>query len=388
MNSRSTWTWFGAKLGVAVVSGFLLATSTGCGALGAMSNPKIAFALSESAPLSVVVRRATTAKQTAENVDRLLASTPLDDDSEWVKKLAFTPEEATAVLDRIKTRGAYTSAPLKVLPSEAWAKLLGAIKSEESAQPSMLTMISAELGGSYGTIVEKKAELAKLKGELKTEEKAAKDAKDDAGKKSHEDAIAKLEAQITKTEDEVEPVIKKFLTDAKANAAKSTDEVREKLGQAVVNLSQAVDDAKTANGAALVRYPMALPGIQKDIQTVIPDIVADILEEQTGKRPSLQGFKPEIGLDGTNVTLKLNGLSDEDLGKVEVGKLLSDSVSRSTDWVGDTLALLATTSTTADLLSFQADTLDAIKDGFASAGWKAPAPVAIAEVQSTPAPAK
>jgi hypothetical protein len=388
MNTQSTWTRLGAKLGIALVSGFLLATSTGCGALGAMSNPKIAFALSESTPLTVVVRRATTAKQTAEQVDRLLASTPLDEDSEWVKKLAFTPEEASAVLDVIKTRSGYVSAPLKVLPSEAWAKLLGAVKSEESAQPNMLTMISAELGQSYGTIVEKKAEIAKLKGELKKEEKAADDAKSDADKKPHEDAIAKLEAQITKADDELDPVITKFLASAKANAAKATAEVREKLGQAVVNLGQAVDDAKVANGAAIVRYPMALPGIQTDIQVVVPNVVADILEEQTGKRPSLGGFKPDIGLDGTKVSLKLNGLSDEDLGKVEVDELLTQTVSRTTDWVGDTLALLGTTSMTADALSFQADTLDAIKDGFASAGWKAPAPVAIAEVQSTPTAAK
>lgn len=388
MNTQSTWTRLGAKLAVAVISGFLLATSTGCGALGAMSNPKVAFALNEPAPLSVVVRRATTAKQTAENVDRLLAATPLDEDSAWVKKLAFTPEEASAILEVIKTRSGYVSAPLKVLPSEAWAKLLGAVKSEESAQPNMLTMISAELGQSYATIVEKKAAIAKLKGELKKEEKAADDAKGDADKKAHEEATAKLEAQITKAEGELDPIVTKFLTDAKANAAKATAEVRERLGQAVVNLGQAVDDAKVANGAAILRYPMALPGIQKDIQVVVPDVVADLLEEQTGKRPSLGGFKPEIGLDGTKVSLKLNGLSDDDLGKVEVGELLTQTVSRTTDWVGDTLALLVTASTTADALSFQADTLDAIKDGFTSAGWKAPAPVAIAAVQSAPAPAK
>jgi uncharacterized coiled-coil protein SlyX len=384
MNTRRWWTHLGSKLGIAMMSGLLLATATGCGALGALSNPKIAFALSESAPLPVVVRRATTAKQTAENVDRLLAATPLDEDSEWVKKLAFTPEEATAILDTIKTRAAYTSAPLKVLPSEAWAKLLGTIKSEESAQPSMLTMVSVELGKSYGAIVEKQTRLAKLKDELKTEEKAVDDVKSDADKKPHEEAIAKLEAEITKAKDEVDPLVEKFLTNAKANAAKSTDEVRKQLGQAIVNLRQAVDDAKIANGAAVVRYPIALPGIKSDIQAVILDIVADILEEQTGKRPTLQGFKPEIGLDGTKVTLKLNGLSDDDLGKVEVDELLSGSVSRSTDWVGSSLSLLATASATGDRLSFQAETLDAIKDGFVSAGWTAPAPLAIAEIQSTP----
>lgn len=362
-----------------MVSGMLIGVTSGCGSLSAMANPKVAFALNEPAPLPVVVRRATTAKQTADNVDRLLVGTAIDDDSAWVKKLAFTPEEGKSALQRAKTRGVYASAPVKVLPSEAWATLLGDIQSEESAKPNLLSMVSADLGTSYARIVQKKKEIAELEAQLKETEKKADETEADSEKEAYEKEIAKLEERIDKTKEQVEPLVESFLERAKANAAKATPDVREKLGQAIVNLRQAVDDAQVANGAAVVRYPMAIPGIRSDIQQVIPEIVADILEEQTGKRPSLRGLQPDVALEGTKVKLKLNGLSNDDLGNIEMDALLGQSISRTGDWVASAFALLGTTSSTAGVLSFQADTLDAIQDGFASAGWKAPAPLVIAD---------
>jgi hypothetical protein len=336
----------------------------------------------------VVVRRQTGASKTAKEVDRLLASTPMDDDSAWVKKLAVSPDDAKGILEAQKARAAYSAAPTKVLPVEVWMKVLPDVKSTEKAQPNLLTAISTDLGASYAKVVDKKKELAKLKGDLTVEENAADAAKADADKKQHKDAAAKIEEQIKKAEDEVDPLVKKFLADAKDNAAKSKAEVRDEVGQALVNLREAVEDAKTANTAAILRYPMAAPGISKDVQVVVSDIVGDIVEEQTGKRPSLSGFKPDVALDGTKVSLKLNGLSQDDLGKIDMGKLLSETVTRTTSWVGDTLGLLGYASSTADLLGFESDTLDAVKAGFESAGWKAPAAVAIPEVVSAPAGAK
>lgn len=375
--SLNTRSW--STLGVLMVSGMLLSTGTGCGSLGAMANPKVAFAVSEPAPLPIVVRRATTAKQTADNVDRLLASTPVDEDSAWVKKLAFSPDDARTALDEVRSRDVYASGPAKVLASEAWAKLLGTIQSEESARPNMLAMVSADLGQSYGRIIQKKKQIAEMESELEKAEKAADEATTDSEKEAYEKAIEKLEAQIDKAKEQVDPLVSSFLEKAKDNAAKSTPEVRRKLGQAIVNLRQAVDDAQVANGAAVVRYPMAVPGIKTDIQKVIPEIVADIIEEQTGKRPSLRGLQPDVALDGTKVKLKLNGLSDDDLGNIEADELLGQAVTRTSEWVVMALALLGTTSKTAGVLSFQADTLDAIKDGFESAGWNAPEPLVIAD---------
>ena len=54
----------------------LLFIMTGCGALGAMANPKVAWAIQDPAPMSVVVRRADAAEATAKQVDRILTSTP------------------------------------------------------------------------------------------------------------------------------------------------------------------------------------------------------------------------------------------------------------------------------------------------------------------------
>lgn len=368
-----------SAFGMLMVSGMLLGGASGCGALSAMANPKVAFAVSEPAPLPVVVRRATTAQETADNVDRLLVATAVDDDSAWLKKLSFTKDEAREAMDQVKARGIYATGPAKVLPSEAWSKLLGKVQSEESTYPNMLTMVSPELGASYGRIIQMKKQVAALEGQLKEAEKKADEAKSDAEKEAYEKAIEKLEAKIDKAKEQIEPLEESFLEKAKANAAKSRPEVREKLGQALVNLRQAVDDAQVANGAAVVRYPMAIPGIKTDVQKVVPEIVADIIEEQTGARPSLKGLQPDVALDGSNVKLKLNGLTDEDLGHIQFDELLSQTLSRTTDWVGKTFALLGTTSSTAGVLSFQADTLDAIQEGFAEAGWKAPAPLVIAE---------
>jgi len=45
-------------------------------ALGAMANPKVAWAIQDPAPMSVVVRRADAAEATAKQVDRILTATP------------------------------------------------------------------------------------------------------------------------------------------------------------------------------------------------------------------------------------------------------------------------------------------------------------------------
>jgi hypothetical protein len=138
----------------------------------------------------------------------------------------------------------------------------------------------------------------------------------------------------------------------------------------LVNLRQAVDDASIADGAAAVRYPLALKSLPDSVLEVVPVIVADIVEEQTGSRPIMNGFKPDVKLDGMDVKLTLNGLSPDDLGKLSLGDLTTEAISRTKKWVIHAVTLIAAVSSTKDQLSFEQDTLDALLEGFTANGWK------------------
>src|SRR5271166_1571027 len=72
----------------------LLLSMTGCGALGAMANPKVAWAIQDPAPMSVVVRRADAAEATAKQVDRILTATPASPDAGWLGTVGPKPEDA------------------------------------------------------------------------------------------------------------------------------------------------------------------------------------------------------------------------------------------------------------------------------------------------------
>jgi len=131
-----------------------------------------------------------------------------------------------------------------------------------------------------------------------------------------------------------------------------------------------VDDASIADGAAAVRYPMAITSMLDSVKQMVPIYVADIIEEQTGKRPVMTGFKPDVSLDGTDVKITINGLGKDDLGKISIGELTTQTIGRTKDWVVHTLGLLPAISATKDHLNFEQDTLDAMLDGFAKNGWK------------------
>lgn len=158
----------------------------------------------------------------------------------------------------------------------------------------------------------------------------------------------------------------------------------------LVNLRQAIDDANIANGAAAVRYPLAIPSLPDSTKAMVPVFVADIVEEQTGKRPSLQGFQPGVSLDGGSVKLTLNGLSQDNLGKLSVGQVTGQTLDRTQAWVGRALGLLGTVGATKDTLDFQADLVDAILSGMKASGYAAPAPPVLPEAPAlgaTPTPA-
>jgi len=349
----------------------LLFVMTGCGALGAMANPKVAWAIQDPAPMSVVVRRADAAEATAKQVDRILTATPASPDADWLQKVGPKPEDAASEVKAIKGEPMYARSQARVVPAEVWARILGDIQSTGGSSPNLLAMISSDLADAYAAISAKEADIADVRAQLETE-KAAKDAGDvsDEDKKEHEKTIDELDDRISKMEDEVEPLRKKFLETAKDAAQKAQANARDAVGPVLVNLRQAVDDASIADGAAAVRYPLALKSLPDSVMEVVPVIVADIVEEQTGKRPTMNGFKPDVKLDGLDVKLTLNGLSQDDLGKLSMGDLTTEAISRTKKWVGHAVTIIGAVSATKDRLSFEQDTLDALLDGFTAGGWK------------------
>jgi len=349
----------------------LLSVMTGCGALGAMANPKVAWAIQDPAPMSVVVRRADAAEATAKQVDRILTATPAGADSDWLKTVGPSPEDAAGEVKAIKSEPMYAKSHARVVPAEVWARTLADIQSTDGSSPNLLALISAALGDAYAAVSAKEADIADAKAQIEAE-KTARDAKDatDEDKKGHDKTIDDLKKKVSKLEDEVDPLKKKFLAAAKDAAQKAPTASRDAVGPVLANLRQAVDDASIADGAALVRYPLALKSLPDSVQEVVPVFVADIVEEQTGHRPIMSGFKPDVKLDGTDVKLTLNGLGPDDLGKLSLGDLTTETLSRTKNWVVHAITLIGAASSTKDTLSFEEDTLDALLDGFAANGWK------------------
>ncbi|HEY6461100.1 MAG TPA: hypothetical protein VIY73_13140, partial [Polyangiaceae bacterium] len=351
-------------------AGGLLSFMTGCGALSAMANPKVAWAIQDPAPMSVVVRRADAADATAKQVDRLLTATPASPDADWLAKVGPSADDAAGAVKTLKTEPMYAKSHARVVPAEVWAWTLSEIQSSDGSSPNLLALVSPDLGDAYAAISAKETDIADAKSQIAAE-KDARDAKgvSDDDKKAHDKTIADLEAKVSKLEDEVDPLKKKFLETAKEAAKKASPDTRKALGPVFVNLLQAVDDASIADGAAAVRFPLAIKSLPDSVQEVVPVIVADIVEEQTGHRPTMTGFKPDIKLDGTDVKITLNGISQDDLGKLSLGDLTTQTLDRTTKWVGHALTILAAVSSTKDTLSFEEDTLDALLDGFTGGGW-------------------
>lgn len=484
-------------IGATAFLGTLVATSTGCGALAAAANPKVAWAFNDPAPMSVVVRRADVAEKTALQVDRVMTDTPANDDSPWLAKVAPQKEEATAQLSELRGHSLYAvggpGAGARIVPAEVWAKSLAAIEPKDALRPSavkapptggpkpgqepaepvaktatpeakpegepvavsgkgkngrpsakgakknggkpgtlaknepkagkkgskasknapapeptpepevaaaaapaaekpaasstsassakypsLLSAIDKDLGTAWAEIMEKKKALGELKTQIATEE-AAVDAKGvtDSDKQAHKKTIDGLEKQVSKIEKEADKLTDEFVPKAKASAKKAPADVRDRFGAVLVNLRQAVDDAKIANGAAAVRYPMAATSLLDSAKQMAAVYTADVVEEKTGKRPNTAGLQPGVTLEGGKVAITLNGLSQADMGKLSMGDLTSEVASRTTKWVGRAMGLLGTISATSDMLSFENDVLGAMLDGFKSSGWNAPAAATI-----------
>jgi hypothetical protein len=349
----------------------MLFLMTGCGMLSAVANPKVAWAFNDPAPMTVVVRRADAAEATAKQVDRVLTATPVSPDADWLKNVGPKPEVAAGDMKALSQEPMYAQSHARVVAAEVWLRTLSDIKSDGGSSPNILSIVSSDLGDQYAAVLAKEQEVAALDAQI-TAEKEARDAKgvSDADKAAHDKNVDDLKKQKSAKEDEVDPLKKKFLASVKDAAAQTPADKRDAVAAALVNLRQAVDDASIADGAAALRYPMAMTSMVDSVKQMVPIYVADIIEEQTGHRPVLSGFKPDVSLDGTDVKITINGLSKDDLGKISVGDLTTQTIGRTKDWVVHTLGLLPAISSTKDHLNFEQDTLDALLDGFAKNGWK------------------
>jgi len=356
----------------------MLFLMTGCGMLSAVANPKVAWAFSDPAPMSVVVRRADAAEATAKQVDRVLTATPVSPDADWLKNVGPKPEDAACDMKALLQEPMYMQSHARVVAAEVWLRTLGDIQSTDGSSPNILSIVSSDLGTQYAAVLAKEQEVAQLDAQI-TAEKDARDAKgvSDADKKAHDKNVDDLKKQKSAKEDEVDPLKKKFLASVKDAAAQTPTDKRDAVAAALVNLRQAVDDASIADGAAALRYPMAITSMLDSVKQMVPVYIADIIEEQTGKRPSMQGLKPDVSLDGTDVKITINGLSKDDMGKIAIGDLTTQTIVRTKDWVVHTLGLLPAISATKDHLNFEQDTLDALLDGFAKKGWTRVAAVQI-----------
>lgn len=473
-------------IGCTAFLGTMIATSTGCGALAAAANPKVAWAINDPAPMSVVVRRADVAEKTAQQVDRVMTDTPANDDSPWLQKVAPAKEDATQALGDLRKNNSLYAAGgpgqgARIVPAEVWAKSLASIEPKASATapaaaapnsapaspasdveepvakastpetkndkgakkagkpgslakhgtkgnrkrskkapladkapppaepvaaepasapapaaepvaskyPSLLSAIDKDLGAAWSEIMTKKKATGELKAQIAAEETAL-DVKgiSDADKKAHKATIEGLEKKVDAMTKETEKLTDAFVPKAKAAAGKAPADVRDRFGAVLVNLRQAVDDAKTANGAAAVRYPLAATSLVDSAKQMASVYTADVIEEKTGTRPSMSGLKPGVSLEGGKVAITLNGLSQADMGKLSVSEVTSEVVTRTTKWVGRAMGLLGTISATSDMLSFEDDVLGALIDGFSANGWKAPAAATIPDAPVAGGPAR
>ena len=352
----------------AIVAGGLLLSTTGCGALSAMANPKVAWAITDPAPMSVVVRRADAASTTSQEVDRLLTKTPTSTDSAWLAQVGPDPKDAASELKALTQDPMYMKSHARVVAAEVWTHTLPGVTNDQGDKPNILAAIDPDLGDSYAQIMGKKVEIAGVKA-LIDQEKQALDAKDITpdDKKEHQATEDKLEKMLSKSEDDVAPLEKKFLDEAKTASAKAPSDVKAKFAPAVANLLQAVDDADIANSAAAVRYPLALKSVLDSAKEMAPIFVADVIEEKTGTRPAGQ-LNVGVTLDGSNVTLTMSGVSPSVMGSLDVGAVTKEAMDREQKWVTHAIGLLPFISSTKETLSFEHDVLSDLLDGLTSGG--------------------
>jgi hypothetical protein len=373
----------GLLLGGAIVLSF---GSAGCGMVTAVTNPSAAFAIQEPANLGVVVRRAEVARATSEQVDRLLGNTALGDDSAWLAKVALKPDEATALMKAASNENVYVGTQTRVVQAEAWAHGLANLCGDGSAHPNLVAASGPATAKLYSAIVAERKAIGKLKMAAGVEEAAADADGVAADKKAaHEAKAEQLEAEADKLQTANEAKVDQLVEALKKPSA-ATGPLKDKLKAVVTALVSAVGDARNANSAAMLGYPLAMSGITGELQKAAPRFVADVIEDKTGTRPDTSTLKPDVKLEGTDVKLTLNGLTKEQLGSLNLGDVVSETTSRLSGYVKLVLSLTVYASETQDLLSLQEKLLEAYLDGLGGPG--TPVDLSSVQVQAAAAAAK
>jgi hypothetical protein len=195
------------------------------------------------------------------------------------------------------------------------------------------------------------------------EEKSSAEGVSESDQKKHADQIVKEEEAIAEIEALYEPALEKLLAAVGKSAAAASSDDKKVMGPIVLNLIEAVDDAQNANSAAVMQYPMAVPGMQDDLPAAVKRFVADVVEEQTDSRPDMSSFSPDVKLEGGDVKLSLNGIPAEKLGDLDVEELLTEVTLRTTKYVERAATLAVYIADTEDRLSFQSDLLEVWQGG-------------------------
>ena len=161
-------------IGTTALFGTLLATSTGCGAIAAAANPKVAWAFTDPAPMSVVVRRADVAEKTAQQVDRVMTDTPANDDSAWLAAGGPKKDDATKTLADLRQHQLY-AAGAKAAPAATPAASAAAAPPAAPAEPVAKSAEPAVKSGKGKGAKKKPGAIAK--NDSKTNKKGSKNSK-------------------------------------------------------------------------------------------------------------------------------------------------------------------------------------------------------------------
>jgi hypothetical protein len=288
----------------------------------------------------------------------------------------------------------YDGTKYRIFAATVWAPALATLTSDSGSSPSLLAAISRDLSDGYLRLQAKIAEIGTLKAQLATEE-AALDRKDlsEADRQTHKSAVAALHTRIDSARDAVDPAKKAYVASCRTIAAGVPGDARDRFGVALVNLRQAVDDGRDANDAAFVRYPFlvaevvsAPPKLKDVLLDVAKASASDYIFEQTGKRLKM-GPPVKVGLtyENSKVDVTLDGFTADDLGKVQIDRMLIETIARTQRFAVEALLLLATTAATEETLAFEGDVLDAILGGLPTAGWTRPQPARIGAPEPTQA---
>ena len=256
-------------------------------------------------------------------------------------------------------------AKIRVVPAEAWARMLSDVCPHESKFTSLFASVGPEVESAYGDVTAETEIIASLK-ESKDDEQHSIDDKDasDDDKEAHRKKKQEIEEALDKVQAEYRTKVDAFLAKLREEASKAPADVKKQMPVALVALKHAVDDAKLANSVAILRYPLAMPSMPQDLKAEAKRIVADAVQDKTGHRPNLDKADPQVSFEGGEVKFTLAGMPPEALAGLKPDALLDDVVGRTEDYVERVLTFTVYVAETQDMLDLEGETIKAAMEGF------------------------